>query len=201
MLSGYETEPVDVWPGALTPLCYLCGEKPAVHTEHVHPVSLGGSEDWTNLGAACEFCNLSKGSDPDISSEAAERWAAQQQVYKAAAKRCQAVGSDLLEDVLEMLIPKTGDLISQDEELADGAFRDELVECLADAISYDVGLGDFFEDCEPLARHVVSEWLLTPQGKEFDLLDDRPPMTPAERNQANADLLRAFRNLQEGAPE
>lgn len=34
------------------------------HCDHVHPVSLGGSDALTNLAAACEACNRSKAAKP-----------------------------------------------------------------------------------------------------------------------------------------
>lgn len=47
--------------------CRYCGRSaPAVelHVDHVHPVSLGGSDHPTNLVAACVDCNSSKSGTP-----------------------------------------------------------------------------------------------------------------------------------------
>lgn len=43
---------------ACDPCCY-CG-RPAEHIDHIDALSVGGSGDWTNLTAACCFCNGSK---------------------------------------------------------------------------------------------------------------------------------------------
>ena len=43
--------------------CRWCGA-PAGHVDHVVPLKLGGTDDDTNLVAACEKCNLSRGARP-----------------------------------------------------------------------------------------------------------------------------------------
>ena len=40
-------------------LCSYCG-KEATSIDHIVPISKGGSNDWTNLTAACLSCNTSK---------------------------------------------------------------------------------------------------------------------------------------------
>jgi len=69
--------------------CRYCGGKaPDVEltVDHVNPVALGGTDDPTNLVAACKDCNAGKSSVPpgadlvaDVSEDAA-RWAAAIQV-------------------------------------------------------------------------------------------------------------------------
>ena len=47
--------------------CRYCGSPPrgkALHIDHVVPVALGGSNDPSNLVAACADCNLGKSSVP-----------------------------------------------------------------------------------------------------------------------------------------
>jgi DNA-binding XRE family transcriptional regulator len=41
-------------------LCQLCRRYEAADADHIVPVSLGGTNDLSNLQAACEFCNGSK---------------------------------------------------------------------------------------------------------------------------------------------
>jgi 5-methylcytosine-specific restriction endonuclease McrA len=40
--------------------CFYCGE-PATTVDHLRPVSRGGTDDKSNLVAACSDCNGSKG--------------------------------------------------------------------------------------------------------------------------------------------
>ena len=45
-------------------LCLYCGEKFSpidLSRDHVHPVSRGGADDWTNVVSACKRCNARKG--------------------------------------------------------------------------------------------------------------------------------------------
>lgn len=59
--------------------CYICGEVPSQHADHVISKSEGGSDTFENLGGSCAHCNLSKGDDPlPITPERQERLAAQQ---------------------------------------------------------------------------------------------------------------------------
>lgn len=45
--------------------CRYCGSMGGpFDIDHVHPVSLGGSDDMTNLAASCASCNRSKGAKP-----------------------------------------------------------------------------------------------------------------------------------------
>jgi hypothetical protein len=41
--------------------CVYCG-RPAETLDHVEPRTCGGSNDWSNLAAACHHCNAQKGS-------------------------------------------------------------------------------------------------------------------------------------------
>jgi uncharacterized protein (TIGR02646 family) len=43
--------------------CFYCGHEIDMrdfHVDHVHPVVLGGTDDFDNLVASCKFCNTSK---------------------------------------------------------------------------------------------------------------------------------------------
>lgn len=45
--------------------CRYCGEKAPnvkLHVDHITPVSMGGSNDFSNLTTACKDCNYGKGS-------------------------------------------------------------------------------------------------------------------------------------------
>lgn len=41
--------------------CQYCGERRRLTIDHVHPVSRGGQDWWTNVVAACDPCNSKKG--------------------------------------------------------------------------------------------------------------------------------------------
>lgn len=43
--------------------CSYCGS-PAGEIDHIHPSTMGGSDDWSNLTSACRSCNASKGNRP-----------------------------------------------------------------------------------------------------------------------------------------
>jgi len=69
----------------LAPRCYLCGEAPTEHAEHVIPIALGGPHTWANLGGACGDCNATKGDRVlEPSEEQAARLAEQQAAIRAA---------------------------------------------------------------------------------------------------------------------
>lgn len=55
--------------------CRYCGS-PAVHVDHIVPVRAGGSDDPSNLVAACRDCNMRKGCKLFDSFEAAKLWLA-----------------------------------------------------------------------------------------------------------------------------
>jgi 5-methylcytosine-specific restriction endonuclease McrA len=42
-------------------MCAYCGERPAIHQDHVVPLSKGGTDDLSNLLPSCQPCNQSKG--------------------------------------------------------------------------------------------------------------------------------------------
>jgi len=42
------------------PICERCGVNPSTSTDHIVPVSLGGTNDWSNLAALCDWCHKSK---------------------------------------------------------------------------------------------------------------------------------------------
>lgn len=42
--------------------CYYCGTPQANTVDHLTPLDKGGTDDFTNLVAACATCNYSKGS-------------------------------------------------------------------------------------------------------------------------------------------
>ncbi len=70
---------------AFAPICYLCGDEPTDHAEHVIAKGRGGSDHLSNLGGACWFCNISKGDRPlDPTTEQVERLAAQQAAHETA---------------------------------------------------------------------------------------------------------------------
>lgn len=54
--------------------CVYCGSGLNLHCDHVHPLTLGGSNDIANLVTACATCNLRKGAKtvaewrPDIAA-------------------------------------------------------------------------------------------------------------------------------------
>ena len=188
MHFGYTESPV--WGSVATllaPVCYLCGDNPSAHLEHVHPLAKGGEDVWENIGMACAHCNLSKGAKIGISEAANERWQIQQAAFRSSAERSQAKGFALYDDC-----------ILREEEFEYGAYKEELVEFLADFIDYGLGFGDFVDDCESFATFVANEWLQTENGQKFDLLDDLPPLTPAEQAEANAQLIEAFKRMKAG---
>jgi 5-methylcytosine-specific restriction endonuclease McrA len=203
---GYEDGGLPIPAPLLTPTCYLCGQEPASDTEHVHPVHLGGSNKWSNLGAACSSCNSKKGTKTEISNEARKRLEEQQKIYRATAKRCQEVGELIYED----LIPMCKEVIAENETLVEeGGFRDEFYEEYYDWI-FDNHLVSEKDDehlrlnqfkdkkfCEELSRYVIDAWLKTKDGKKFDLWDDHPddPLSPEESEQANQELLEAWENV------
>lgn len=43
--------------------CVYCGV-PSGSVDHIDPVMLGGTSDWTNLAPACSSCNSRKGGKP-----------------------------------------------------------------------------------------------------------------------------------------
>jgi len=45
------------------PCCY-CGGPGPIFIDHIEPQSLGGTNDWDNLTAACGSCNSSKNATP-----------------------------------------------------------------------------------------------------------------------------------------
>ena len=72
----------------LAPVCYLCGAAPSEHADHDVPKSAGGSDHWSNIGAACELCNLSKGAGVvTLTDDQARRLAKQHAAFRAAANR------------------------------------------------------------------------------------------------------------------
>lgn len=46
--------------------CQYCGEETKLTFDHVVPRSKGGDTSWTNIVAACDPCNLRKGSRVDM---------------------------------------------------------------------------------------------------------------------------------------
>lgn len=46
--------------------CQYCGDETALTFDHVVPRSKGGQTNWTNIVAACDTCNLMKGSKQDM---------------------------------------------------------------------------------------------------------------------------------------
>jgi hypothetical protein len=71
--------------GWLTPeacLCYLCGDAPAEHIEHLHPRIHGGPDRLPNVGLACPHCNGVKGSRiVDLDAAQTRRFAGQQSEF------------------------------------------------------------------------------------------------------------------------
>ncbi|MEX2251474.1 MAG: HNH endonuclease [Acidimicrobiia bacterium] len=68
----------------LAPRCYLCGEAPTEHADHVVSKALGGTDTWDNLGGACAACNGTKGDRALVfSDEQAARLAEQQAAIRA----------------------------------------------------------------------------------------------------------------------
>ena len=65
-------------------MCYLCGEEPTDHAEHVIPIAEGGQNRLSNLGGACWRCNLSKGDRiPEPTDDQKARLAQQQASVQA----------------------------------------------------------------------------------------------------------------------
>jgi hypothetical protein len=191
MHFGYTESPVWVSISTLlAPVCYLCGDNPSEHVEHVHPRAKGGEDIWRNIGAACAHCNLSKSDKIGISEAANERWQIQQAAFRSSAERSQAKGFALYDDC-----------IFREEEFKYGAYKEELVEFLADFVNYHLGLEERVDDCESFATLIATEWLQTENGQKFDLLDDLPPLpplTPAEQAEANAQLIESFKKMKAG---
>lgn len=72
----------------LAPTCYLCGEAPTYVVEHVLPRSRGGADEWSNVGGACNRCNLRKSNRIlDFTAEQKERFAVQQASFRRAYER------------------------------------------------------------------------------------------------------------------
>jgi hypothetical protein len=67
--------------------CYLCGEARSEHADHVVPKSKGGSDHWSNIGAACAKCNISKYDTEGITPEQQERLEAQHRAMREAYDR------------------------------------------------------------------------------------------------------------------
>lgn len=63
--TGHDDDPETVAYVAilLSDPCGICGARP-VEIDHIDPVALGGTSDWTNLGALCRTCNASKNARP-----------------------------------------------------------------------------------------------------------------------------------------
>ena len=43
------------------PICHWCGTRTATQADHLVPIDMGGTNDITNLVAACAPCNTSRG--------------------------------------------------------------------------------------------------------------------------------------------
>lgn len=48
-------------PKAIGNCCHYCGSTNYLTTDHLHPISKGGSNDYSNLVRACNSCNNRKG--------------------------------------------------------------------------------------------------------------------------------------------
>lgn len=137
----------------LNPTCYLCGDAPSEHADHVNPRSKGGSNHWLNIGAACAKCNLSKHDMEGITPEQQARLDAQHQVIRDAYAR---LTKDAWLDILA-------------EEVA------EFVDIMGDA-AYDFTFEDLLEDLNTYiderelstdrggAEH-VAKWLISYQAR------------------------------------
>ena len=65
-------------------VCYLCGIAPPDEADHIFPRSRGGSAHWSNIGAACWRCNLSKGDRViELSEEQVGRLRVQHEAIRA----------------------------------------------------------------------------------------------------------------------
>ena len=63
-------------------LCYLCGEAPAAHIEHLHPRVHGGPDRLPNVGLACAHCNGVKGARlVELDAEQTRRFTQQQSEF------------------------------------------------------------------------------------------------------------------------
>lgn len=47
--------------------CSYCGSRDSLQVDHIEPVVKGGAGHWSNLTAACRWCNTSKNDDPLLS--------------------------------------------------------------------------------------------------------------------------------------
>ncbi|MFJ4974903.1 HNH endonuclease signature motif containing protein [Streptomyces coeruleorubidus] len=60
---GYNTQYLKTRDAILAarPLCSICNSRPATTADHIIPLSLGGSNESSNLRPACGPCNSSRG--------------------------------------------------------------------------------------------------------------------------------------------
>ena len=93
----------EVWGGDgpilknVMPVCYLCGDAPTEHGEHVVPRARGGANEWSNTAGACARCNSSKGARiMDFSADQQERLASQQAAIRSAYDRAVAIPDAVL---------------------------------------------------------------------------------------------------------
>lgn len=65
-ISGGDAHVIHTSHGVSGDFCSYCGHwiVGAVHLDHVHPRSLGGPDDVSNIVPACASCNLSKSNKP-----------------------------------------------------------------------------------------------------------------------------------------
>ena len=111
-------------------VCYLCGSGPPEHVDHVLPRSQGGTDHWSNVGAACANCNLRKGGRVvSLTEVQAQRLATQHATIRAAAEGLtDAVWWQLVESDIEYFFEDNADdldLIDEEwvrEEVEDSWF-------------------------------------------------------------------------------
>jgi hypothetical protein len=84
----YDTDADAAVVRRLASQCYLCGTAKTTDAEHVHPVTRGGLDRWSNMAGACTPCNLDKSDRLDyMTGEQLARAAAQQEQFRAAFDR------------------------------------------------------------------------------------------------------------------
>lgn len=118
--------------------CVYCGAMPArseLHVDHVMPVSLGGSDDASNLATSCQDCNNGKASSAPDAPTVAEidernlRWRA---ALAQAARESMEVSPDL-----ELCMAGVQEVFGESFEVGPSE-RDRIKEFLNDGLPVDV---------------------------------------------------------------
>ncbi len=174
---GFETPPVAYRAVTrLGPVCYLCGVEPSRDVEHIVPASLGGADEWGNLGAACSPCNSRKGVKLDmVRGDALARLKEQQAAYRASFERNRDAATDAVVDLVRHSIGGATFSTSREADI----WREEAAQAIVEVhMEIELTLLDMQVDADPegsppvrdavaLARPIATAAALT-------LLPDEP---------------------------